>query len=229
MSSEMKERTRHQEPRRQARGKKRIDELLKAAGEVFQESGYENATTNAIAARARVSPGTLYQFFANKQAIAEALANQYAERNRNVHESVEAIDVVQLPLRELISRLVDPFLEFRRTAPGFDALFTGSVVSPELASRVQALHAQLKHRIARVIEVRVPQLPATTVQAYAETSVRIVKGLMPLALEGPRRQREAGARELKLVLERYLAPLEETKRKQKPGKPRTRQRILNEQ
>jgi len=194
-----------------------MEELLTAAGEVFQETGYENATTNAIAARAGVSPGTLYQFFANKQAIAEALANEYAAKNRDVHEGLEEIDVAQLPLHELISRLVIPFLEFRRTAPGFDALFTGSVVSPELAARVQGLHTQLKHRIERVIRVRSPKLPAETVQTCAETSVRIVKGLLPLALEGTRRQRDAGARELMLVLERYLGPIDEPRPRRNVG------------
>src|SRR6266542_6598743 len=61
-------------PRRQARGERRIAQLLDAAGEVFATVGYAAATTNAIAAQAGVSPGTLYQFFPNKQAMAEALA-----------------------------------------------------------------------------------------------------------------------------------------------------------
>jgi AcrR family transcriptional regulator len=222
MSRAIKTEPRSESPRRQARGKRRIAALLRAAGEVFQETGYAHATTNAIADRAGVSPGTLYQFFSNKQAIAEALANEYAARNRAVHESVDAIDVVRLPLRTLIARLVDPFLEFRQTAPGFEALFTGSVVSPELAERVRTLHQQLKQRIARVIEARAPQLPANDVQTYAETSVRIVKGLLPLALEGTRAQREAGARELKCVLERYLEPIEATMRKRISRQPRLR-------
>src|SRR5215472_1841416 len=116
-------------PKRQARGQKRIEQLLHAAGQVFAEVGYENATTNAIAARAGVSPGTLYQFFANKQAIAEALANEYAAKNQALHESVFDLSAAGLPLHDLIDRLVGPFLEFRRNAPGFDTLFVGSVVS----------------------------------------------------------------------------------------------------
>ena len=131
-------------PRRQARGQKRIAQLLRAAGEIFAETGYENATTNAIAARAGVSPGTLYQFFPNKQAMAEALANEYARQNQALHERVFDVSAASMPLRELIDRLVSPFLEFRRNAPGFEALFIGSVVSRELAERSQMLHLQLK-------------------------------------------------------------------------------------
>jgi AcrR family transcriptional regulator len=182
-------------------------ELLRAAGQVFADVGYENATTNAIAARAGVSPGTLYQFFPNKQAIAEALANAYAAKNQAL-ESVFDLSAAEVPLHDLIDRLVDPFLEFRRNAPGFETLFVGSVVSRELAERVQALHQQMKQRIADVIQMRGPHLSAKMIQTAAETSVQIVKAMLPLALDGSVKQREVGKRELKLVLERYLAPLD---------------------
>jgi AcrR family transcriptional regulator len=182
--------------------------LLRAAGQVFADVGYENATTNAIAARAGVSPGTFYQFFPNKQAIAEALAEAYAAQNQDLHESVFDPSAAEVPLRDLIDRLVDPFLEFRRNAPGFDTLFVGSVVSRELAERVQALHQQMLQRIVYVIQMRAPHLSAKMIQTAAETSVQIVKGLLPLALDGSPKQREVGQRELKLVLERYLAPLD---------------------
>ena len=182
-------------------------ELLRAAGQVFADVGYENATTNAIAARAGVSPGTLYQFFPNKQAIAEALANAYAAKKQAL-EGVFDLSAADVPLRDLIDRLIDPFLEFRRDAPGFETLFVGSVVSRELAERIQALHQQIKQRIANLIQMRAPHLSAKMIQTAAETSVQIVKAMLPLALDGSAKQRAVGERELKLVLERYLAPLD---------------------
>src|SRR5215472_16919661 len=200
-------------PRRQERGKKRMAALLRAAGQVFAEVGYENTTTNAIAARAGVSPGTLYQFFSNKQAIAEALANEYAAKNQALHESVFDLSAAGLPLHDLIDRLVGPFLEFRRNAPGFDTLFVGSVVSRELAGRIHALHQQMQQRIANLIRMREPHLTAKSVQRAAETAVQIVKGMLPLALDGSPKQRKVGERELKLVLERYLAPLDRVESK----------------
>jgi len=187
--------------------------LLRAAGQVFAEVGYENTTTNAIAARAGVSPGTLYQFFSNKQAIAEALANEYAAKNQALHESVFDLSAAGLPLHDLIDRLVGPFLEFRRNAPGFDTLFVGSVVSRELAGRIHALHQQMQQRIANLIRMRAPHLTAKSVQRAAETAVQIVKGMLPLALDGSPKQRKVGERELKLVLERYLAPLDRVESK----------------
>lgn len=60
--------------RRQRRGEQRMETLLRAAEVVFAEVGYNRATTNLIAARASVSPGTLYQFYRNKEALAEAFS-----------------------------------------------------------------------------------------------------------------------------------------------------------
>jgi len=209
----MKKISQEKEPKRQARGQKRIAQLLKAAGEVFAEVGYENATTNAIAAKAGVSPGTLYQFFSNKQAIAEALANDYAVKNQAVHE--HAFDNLgpNTSLHEIVSRTVDPFLTFKQSAPAFDVLLMGSMVSSELAARIQSLHDGMTHRIGRLIASRAPHLSQSEIRTCAEVSVQIVKGLMPLALNGTPEQRKAGAQELKNVLERYLAPLEEEARK----------------
>ena len=166
-------------------------ELLRAAGQVFADVGYENATTNAIAARAGVSPGTLYQFFPNKQAIAEALANAYAAKNQAL-ESVFNLSAAEVPLHDLIDRLVDPFLEFRRNAPGFETLFVGSVVSRELAESIQTVQQQMKQRIADIIQMRAPHLSAKMLQTSAETALQIVKGLLPLALDGSVKQREVG-------------------------------------
>uniref|UniRef100_UPI00056AEC4A helix-turn-helix domain-containing protein n=2 Tax=Streptomyces TaxID=1883 RepID=UPI00056AEC4A len=72
-------------PRRQARGERRIAQLLDAAASVFCRTGYAAASTNAIAREAEVSPGTLYQFFPNKEAIAIHLGDELLRRARDMH------------------------------------------------------------------------------------------------------------------------------------------------
>src|SRR5262244_2598286 len=97
------------EPRRQDRGRQRIESLLAAAEEVFAEVGYDRATTNLIASRASVSPGTLYQFFPNKEALAEGVAGKYAQELAGLHATVFDAGIAARPLRELIDATVDPF------------------------------------------------------------------------------------------------------------------------
>jgi AcrR family transcriptional regulator len=61
---------------RQERSRATVERILAAAAEVLGERGYAAASTNAIAARAGVSPGTLYQYFADKDAIVSELTGR---------------------------------------------------------------------------------------------------------------------------------------------------------
>jgi AcrR family transcriptional regulator len=194
-------------PRRQERGKLRMESLLRAAEEVFAEVGFERATTNLIAARASVSPGTLYQFFPNKETMAESLAVQYAERLQALH--AQAFDDRTRPqsLTALLDATVDPFLEFHRRAPAFDALFFVAAVSPEPAGRVKLLHETVSARLTKLLEHRAPHAKRDDLFWAAEGAVCVFRGMLPLvgSLRGARRTR--AIRELKTILTRYLQPL----------------------
>ena len=58
----------------QQRSKDRVEAILLAAAEVFDEIGVEAATTHLIAARAGTAIGSLYQFFPDKAAIFHAMS-----------------------------------------------------------------------------------------------------------------------------------------------------------
>ncbi len=59
---------------RQERSRATVQALLEAAAQVFEREGFEATTTDAIAERAGVSIGSLYQYFPNKDTIVLALA-----------------------------------------------------------------------------------------------------------------------------------------------------------
>ncbi len=66
-------------PRRKAkqeRAQQTVEDLLEAAARVLARRGYAAATTNRIAEAAGVSIGTLYEYFADKDAIFDALIQQ---------------------------------------------------------------------------------------------------------------------------------------------------------
>jgi len=60
---------------RQARAQATVDSILEAAAQVLQR-GVDDFNTNAVAERAGVSIGTLYQYFPNKDAILVAVARR---------------------------------------------------------------------------------------------------------------------------------------------------------
>ncbi len=193
--------------RRQARGRRRFESLLDAAAGVFAEVGFEAATTNTIAARAGVSPGTLYQFFPNKDAIAEALAARFGERLRATGDDAFAPELAELPLEEMIDRVVDPLVAFYVAHPGFLALFAGSDVSPRLAAVTEEFHRGVVGRAERLIAARAPALPRDRLRRCARVSVQIVRALLPLVAASDPAERAAMVGELKAAQRGYLAPI----------------------
>ncbi|WP_242639104.1 TetR/AcrR family transcriptional regulator [Mycolicibacterium sp. S2-37] len=57
-----------------------VDRILDAGQEMLIAHGYDGASTNRIAAAAGVSPGSLYQYFPNKEAIAGAVIDRYSDQ-----------------------------------------------------------------------------------------------------------------------------------------------------
>jgi AcrR family transcriptional regulator len=192
--------------RRQARGQRRIDVLLDVAAQVFAEVGFEAATTNAIAARAGMSPGSLYQFFPNKDAIAEALADRFVARLRET-QAVFGPEIEYLPLDELIDHVFDPLVAFHIAHPGFQALFTGSMVSPRLAAAVQSFLKAVVGRAEAMFAVRAPRLTPERRARCARVSVELVRALLPLVVASDPADRDAMVAELKAAQRGYLAPL----------------------
>ena len=173
---------------------------------MFAEVGFEAATTNVIAARAGISPGSLYQFFPNKDAIAEALADRFVARLRET-QAIFGPEIEYLPLDELIDHVIDPLVVFHSAHPGFQALFSGSIVSPRLATAVQGFLGAVVSRAEAIFAVRAAHLPPDRRARCARVSVELVRALLPLVVASDPAERDAMISELKAVQRGYLAPL----------------------
>lgn len=195
--------------RRQARGERRIAEILDAALALFAEVGYEAASTNRIAARAGISPGSLYQFFANKEAITEALSARLAERMGAAHAAAfDGADVADLPLDDLLDRILDPLIAFNLANPGAKALLAGPDAPAPLAVATRPLQEALLGRVSAVIGTRAPGLPAVERDRAALVAAQIVRAMTGAITSAAGAERAALVSELKRVLKGYLGPLE---------------------
>ena len=74
----------------QARSQETVSVVLEASARILESDGLRGFNTNAIAAKAGVSVGSLYQYFPNKDAIVLALIGGYEE---GLHNAV--LDAVQ--------------------------------------------------------------------------------------------------------------------------------------
>ncbi|MFI9805901.1 TetR/AcrR family transcriptional regulator [Streptomyces sp. NPDC052301] len=193
--------------RRQARGERRIAQLLEAAAQVFCTTGYTAASTNAIAREAGVSPGTLYQFFPNKEAIAVELGDRLVHEMRETYgEALAPVDPAT-PLEEVIGAAIDRFMAFNTEHPVFFALMHGPDMPGGITEAHDQLHTALVGRIEDLLASLLPEAPAADLTRTAHVCLGIYKAGLELVLAHQGAERAAYVQEIKDVLIRYLDPL----------------------
>ncbi|MDI1455315.1 TetR family transcriptional regulator [Streptomyces sp. ATE26] len=193
--------------RRQARGERRIAQLLQAAAQVFCTTGYTAASTNAIAREAGVSPGTLYQFFPNKEAIAIELGDRLMHEMRETYgEALAPVDPAT-PLEEAIGSAVDRFMAFNTEHPVFFALMHGPDLPGGITEAHDQLHATLIGRVEGLLASLLPQAPPADLTRTAHVCLGIYKAGLELVLAHEGAERATYVQEIKNVLVRYLDPL----------------------
>ncbi|NRQ35843.1 TetR family transcriptional regulator [Nonomuraea sp. NN258] len=195
--------------RRQARGLKRMAEILDAAETVIAELGYPELTTNQVAARAGMSPGSLYQFFRNKEEILDGLVSRYTDDRREFWAGRLAAVTPDVPLEALVGRLVDDSVAFKTASPAYWSLLYGSATGDRLAAAAQRLHGAIAELVAAMLRRRSPELGEERALLMGTMAVAMVKAVMPLvsaAADSPgspgRAEELVG--ELKVMLVRYL-------------------------
>lgn len=190
---------------RRARGLQRIASILDAAETVFARLGYDEANTHQIAEEARISPGSLYQFFANKEAIAQALAARYIEELKLVYSTVFSLEAAALPFSEWLDQIVDALIAFHLAHPAFHILFDAPP-SLEVAGLTQQLPKDLQAHFELGFQVRAPHLSATERRLSATMSVQLFRAVPRLVLQAEEAEQRMLTCELKTVLQRYLEP-----------------------
>jgi AcrR family transcriptional regulator len=98
---------------RQSRSAVTVAAILDATARILVERGYAATSTNAVAERAGVSVGSLYQYFPNKDALIAALHTRHVEQMRAVIEGAltRAMDV---SIDDGLAEIVDAAVEAHR-------------------------------------------------------------------------------------------------------------------
>ena len=103
------------QPKFQRRAEERPREICAAALAVFAEKGFAAARLDEIARRAGVSKGTLYLYFADKEALFRAVVRDTVSPNIDaVRASLEATD---LPFAEIVRAFLPRFAELTSRLP----------------------------------------------------------------------------------------------------------------
>ncbi len=116
----------------QRRSAERLGRILDACAELLDEMSYEELSTRAVAERANVPIGSVYRFFSNKRAMAEALAHrnldEYATRITRRLAVMDSGPDGGGGWREAMDVVVDEYLAMKRGAPGFALIEFGHPV-----------------------------------------------------------------------------------------------------
>ncbi|MGW6528572.1 TetR/AcrR family transcriptional regulator [Streptomyces venezuelae] len=192
---------------RQIRAELTRQRILDAAAHVFAEYGYAAGTTNRIAERARVSIGSLYQYYPNKDAILVELLI------RHLDEGMAAIDAAQPDLDGLRTQSVGSIMrsyvrsviESHRDDPQLlRVMMEQGPRAPELLERVaqnERRSIAYAHRLLR----NHPEVRVTDVDVAARLVVSTVETVVHRVMAGPGDvDRARFEDELVTMLTRYL-------------------------
>jgi len=115
----------------QERSAARVERMLDVCGRLIDDVGYEATTTTMIAKRAEVSVGSLYQFFPDKRAVVQALA----QRNLDTYLARLGQALAERRLAhwwDMIDVAADVYVDLHREIPGFRVIRFGDVVDTHL-------------------------------------------------------------------------------------------------
>ncbi len=152
----------------QGRAQRTVQRILDAALAVYVRDGVIETTTNSIAAEAEMSVGTLYQYFANKEAVAAAVADRAYAELEAAYDALLIDD--DRSDEQVVLEATTAFLEYFETNPGLVALAVEG--GPALHADIADLFSVTVRPIADLVVARRPDVERTE----AEQVARIVTG-----------------------------------------------------
>ena len=190
------------EPRKrpeQPRSRATFDTIVEGAARILEERGFEGYNTNAIAERAGVSVGSIYQYFPDKDAITAAVirreAAQLLDHAATARDTIGAHDglihlidaAIHHQLRRpVLARLID--IEEARLPLGEDNRGVEA-----------SLRADLEHVLARPEFRGLPNRSQLALDIVA-----IVRGMVDAAGQRDERDRDALTRRVRAAVFGYI-------------------------
>lgn len=187
-------------PQRQ-RGRERVAALLKAGEEIFAEKGFDAATMTEIAARAKASIGSLYQFFPTKELLADALQTTNGEALAQMLEALSQ-EAKRLTPTELLDRLFQDLSAFLIAYPSFVLL-----ADRPAADKAQKTERRdrMRYQIAALLTQTNPPLPRERADVMAVIILHLMKVATAISGETDLPIRDVVLRDLRAMLMRQIS------------------------
>ncbi len=116
----------------QERSRARREEILRITGALLEQVGFDGLTTILIAKELKISVGSLYHYFPNKQAILYAIGEHWLEEYSRALEDIAAKDIESLQLEAFCQLFIQRLLKVYREQKGMLPLVHAMSAVPEL-------------------------------------------------------------------------------------------------
>ncbi|MFD5746068.1 TetR/AcrR family transcriptional regulator [Streptomyces sp. NPDC127033] len=188
---------------RQVRAELTRERILTAAAHVFAEYGYAAGTTNRIAEHARISIGSLYQYYPNKDAILGELLVRHIDRG--VWTQADQLDLSAGSLETTVRALVRDAIDNHRDDPQLlRIMIEEASLSQELIDTVER-HGKKRNEQVRDLLSRHPDVRVQDLDTAAELIVFTVELNTHRLMADPRKVPvETFENELVDMVTRYL-------------------------
>lgn len=189
---------------RQVRAELTRERILTAAAHVFAEYGYAAGTTNRIAEHARMSIGSLYQYFPNKDAILAELLVRHIDRGP--WAEAEELDLTPGSLSATVRALVRDAIDHHRDDPQLlRIMIEEAPVSEDLIEAIDR-HGKLRVGQVRDLLTRHPDVHVRDLDVAAELVVGTIEMNTHKLMAAPEPiEVERLETELVAMLTRYLS------------------------
>ncbi|MEU6949102.1 ScbR family autoregulator-binding transcription factor [Streptomyces sp. NPDC046316] len=118
---------------RQERAVRTRARILAAAAQLFAEMGFPTVTIQDVAQHADVTKGAVYFHYANKEALAHAVADEFYRRIRDIADTVESKELTPLSaVAELLTRTATALRDDIVMQAGARLQIERTMITPEL-------------------------------------------------------------------------------------------------
>lgn len=159
---------------KQSRSKATVAAIVEAAAQLLAERGWAGFNTNAVAAKAGVSIGSLYEYFPDKQALIDEVASDHLARGEALFASaVNGLAAADDP-EALLDALIQGLVDLHRDDPRLHrALSSGVPLSPEIDRRVEQLRQRAIAFVSQALSHRV-EMPGVAAQLLVDTADAVI-------------------------------------------------------
>ena len=189
-----------------------MERILGAAEQLVVRSGVQALSTRVVARRADVPVATLYQYFADREAIMAALI----ERHISSMDGRIAAALAALPaysVRSIVERTIAAYRADYREHPSYVVLWFQGRMSAEIAAFIRARDEQLavqSHRFATAAGLLRPETDPLVLRLCFELADRFLEVAYRHELRGEDRVVDEGIEMIVSHLERYATPAGKT-------------------